>query len=80
MTAAGSDGGGGVLRQVLDSSSLASVGYDKMSRTLEVEFVNGSVYQYFEVPAGVVGELLSAESAGRYFNAHIRPRYRYTRV
>lgn len=62
------------------SRSLAAVGYDRISRTLEVEFVNGSVYQYFNVPAAVFAELLSAESAGRLFNSHIRGRYRYARV
>lgn len=82
MTGAGSVrvGGGGVDRQSLDSRSLAAVGYDGMSRTLEVKFVNGSVYRYFDVPAGVFAALLSAESAGRYFNASIRTRYRYTRL
>lgn len=67
-------------RRSLDSRSLAAVGYDETSRTLEVAFVNGSVYQYHDVPAGVFAALLSAESAGRYFNAAIRTRYRYTRL
>lgn len=72
-------GAGGVDRQSIDSRSLASVGYDMTSRTLEVEFVSGSVYRYFDVPAAVFDGLLAAESAGRYFNAHVRDHYRFTR-
>jgi hypothetical protein len=68
-----------VDRKSIDSTSLASVGYDQRSHTLEVEFTSGSVYKYFDVPAEVVVELLLAESAGRYHNAHIRGRYRYAR-
>ena len=36
-----------VLRRVVSSSSILSVGYDETSRTLEVEFWQGEVYQYF---------------------------------
>jgi hypothetical protein len=63
----------------MDSRSVASAGYDSRSATLEIEFVNGSVYQYFDVPVAVFHGLLAAESAGRYFNAHIRNHYRYLR-
>lgn len=67
-------------RTELISSSLASAGYDPDMRTLEVEFNNGSVYRYYDVPAGVYGRLMRAQSKGRFLNAHIRDRYRYTRV
>lgn len=69
-----------MLRRVVDSRSVASVGYDRSSRTLEVEFTNGTVYRYFEVPVAVRDALLSADSIGRYFNAHVRDHYRYERL
>jgi hypothetical protein len=69
-----------VYRKSIDSATLSSVGYDQESNTLEVEFTNGSVYQYFDVPIEVVVALLLAESAGRYHNAHIRNRYRHARL
>jgi hypothetical protein len=40
-------------RQNVNSSNLASVGYDETSNTLEVEFNNGGIYQYFNVPESV---------------------------
>ncbi|WP_117179044.1 KTSC domain-containing protein [Mariniflexile rhizosphaerae] len=32
---------------------MASVGYDKEARILEIEFHNGAVYQYFDVSENV---------------------------
>ncbi len=37
-------------RTPVSSSNLASVGYDSESMVLEIEFLNGSVYQYFDAP------------------------------
>jgi hypothetical protein len=67
-------------RKPVDSSSLASVGYDKAARTLEVEFRKGRIYQYHDVGAEIFARLMTAESKGRFMNAHIRNAYRFTRV
>jgi KTSC domain-containing protein len=67
-------------RKPVESSSLASVGYDSATRTLEVEFRKGRVYQYHEVGAEIFERLMSAESKGRFMNAFIREAYRFTRV
>lgn len=56
----------------VSSSNLASVGYDTVSQTLEIEFLNGSVYQYFRVPAHLYHSLMSAASHGSYFSAYIK--------
>lgn len=67
-------------RTPLDSSSLASAGYDAATAVLEIEFREGGVYQYYEVPASVHQELMAAESHGTYFVRNIRPSYPYRRV
>ena len=67
-------------RTAVISSNLASVGYDSESSTLEVEFVGGSVYQYFGVPAAEWEVLMQASSHGTYFNANIRNNYSYVRL
>jgi len=65
----------------VDSTSLASVGYDRASAILEVQFRDsGDVYQYLDVPETTYRALLAAESLGRYFNREIRGRYEYERV
>jgi hypothetical protein len=70
----------GMLRHEVHSSELRSVGYDVPVSLLEVEFQSGEVYQYFDVPAEFVLALLEAASIGRYFNAHIRPKFRFKKV
>lgn len=62
-------------RKRVASKSIASVGYDAAAAILEVEFHNGRLYQYFEVPPRVHEELMKADSIGAYFNANIRPIY-----
>ncbi len=63
-------------RQSVSSSSLASVGYDPGSETLEVEFVaTGKVYEYYNVPQFMYDRLVEASSIGQFFNAEIRNAY-----
>ena len=59
-------------RQSVESSNLASVGYDAKNEILEVEFNHGGVYQYFDVPENVYEELMSASSHGQYFDRNIK--------
>ena len=68
-----------MIRETVSSSELRSIGYGN-TMILEVEFQNGGVYQYFEVPKGAHAELMSASSKGRYFNQNIRNVYRCKRV
>lgn len=65
-------------RNPVASSNIRSVGYQ--DGTLEVEFVTGNVYQYFDVPQQVYQQLLSAPSPGTYFHEMIRGYYRYARA
>jgi hypothetical protein len=63
------------------SSTIAAVGYDPASCTLEVEFTNGRTYQYFDVAEHVHETILGGSvSVGRYFNENVRGVYRYGRV
>jgi hypothetical protein len=64
-----------VKREPLDSSSLRSVGYDPSAHVLEVEFRNGGVYQYLEVPDEEFEGFITAPSKGRYLNTEIKARY-----
>lgn len=67
-------------RAPVSSSNVASVGYDISTMTLEVEFKNGSVYQYFDVPESLYQELIGAESIGTYLSQQIKSSYRYAQV
>ena len=44
----------------VESSNLASVGYDAKGQILEIEFNHGGLYQYFDVPQEVHDELMNS--------------------
>lgn len=67
-------------RLSVESSAVASVGYDPRTRTLEIEYVGGGVYRYLGVPLRAYELLLRADSIGAYVNRRIKPHYRCTRV
>ena len=67
-------------RTPVSSSNVASIGYDVTSQTLEVEFNNGPVYQYFDVPQAVYEAFMQASSKGGFLAQHIKDHFRYERV
>ena len=64
-------------RQRVSSSNIRSIGYDNSTSTLEVEFVNGRIYQYYNVLELVYSSLMSASSHGQYLAANIVNNFRY---
>lgn len=69
-----------MIRQSVTSSNLRAVGYDPITRTLEIEFQDGAVYQYDGVPPDVHAGLMQASSHGSYHHRHIKNRYPYRRI
>lgn len=69
-----------IPREHVQSSGLASVGYSKRRHILEIEFTNGAVYRYIDVPPSVYRDLISSESKTRYYALNIKRNYRAVRV
>lgn len=67
-------------REQVSSSNLKSIGYDINTSILEVEFKNGRVYQYFNVPINVFNAFINASSIGKYLNSNIVGVYKYTEL
>jgi hypothetical protein len=67
-------------RTSIVSSNLKSVGYDATSKTLEVEFANGHVWQYHNVPAETHAALHKADSAGSFFASSIRSAFKASKI
>ena len=67
-------------RDYVASSNLRSVGYDAATQTLEVEFSNGSIYQYFNVEQHLFDQMMASASKGQFLNTYIRSQYPYSRV
>lgn len=68
-------------RTRVSSSNLASVGYDAQTQTLEIEFLDGGIYQYYSVPENRYTGLMNASSKGEYFDAFIKKAgYSYRKI
>jgi hypothetical protein len=57
-------------RDGVQSSNIKAIGYE--AGTLEVEFHNGSVYQYTGVPEDIHKGLMEADSKGKFLHASVR--------
>ena len=64
----------------VESSTLATIAYDRGRELLQLEFNSRALYQYFGVPATMHEALLCAPSKGSYFNRAIRGKFRYIRI
>jgi hypothetical protein len=67
-------------RDFVASTNVTSIGYDPNSETLELEFQNGIVYQYYNVPPSIYEALMSAPSKGQFINSQVKDRFPYARV
>ena len=67
-------------RTPVESSSVASIGYDPKTFELEIEFRNGRTYRYLQVPPAAHRLLLQAPSIGEYVNRVIKPRFEFEPV
>jgi hypothetical protein len=64
-----------MIRTAVASASVVSVGYDATAFELEIEFHNGRIYRYSDVPPAAYRLLLQARSIGEYVNTVIKPRF-----
>ena len=69
-----------IRREPVTSIAIRSVGYCKRRHVLEIEFVNGAVYRYEQVSPTVHRELIAADSKARYYDNHIKGKYRWLKV
>ena len=70
-----------MVRTPVQSSNLASVGYDPLTDVLEVQFHNGAIYDYQAVSQMIYNGLMDAPSKGHYLYEVIkRGGYAYQKV
>jgi lysyl-tRNA synthetase class 2 len=61
------------------STAIKSFDYDAEKKILKVEFNNGSVYLYRDVPKDIYKGLKDSPSIGQYFNSHIKDKFGFDR-
>jgi len=69
-----------IQRQPVNSSDIASLGYDEASATLEIEFKATGVYRYFSVPRNIYDEFARTPSPGKFFLQHIKGKYAWEKA
>ncbi len=67
-------------RRVVPSGHIVSIGYSEAEMILEVEFAEGKIYRYYDVPSSEYLALMNASSHGAYLNQYIRNTYRYEQM
>lgn len=67
-------------KHFVDSSNLEWVAYDDKKKVLYIQFRNGGLYSYDDVPEKEFDSLMAAGSKGRYFAVKIKWNYKYTRL
>lgn len=66
-----------IKRVPIASSNIATVGYDKETHILEIEFHHGAIYQYIDLQERVFEELMSSPAKGAYFMNKIKSKFEY---
>jgi hypothetical protein len=64
-----------IRRKHVISTAVRSVGYDKARAVLQVEVMNGSVYDYAGVPPEAYETFMNSDSKGQHYNWKIKPHY-----
>ena len=62
-------------RKRVNSDLFRSIGYDHDSRIMEVEFTDGVVFRYFQVPENVHKRLMRTRAKAAYFRNYIHYQY-----
>ena len=67
-------------RQSVKSVILRSVGYDELTKILEIEFSTGLVYQYSGVPLKIYKDFMHSGEMGKFFSEKVRTQFRTKQV
>ena len=62
------------------SSNINAIGYSEDDRMMQVEFIGGSNYIYYDVSLDEFNSVLSANSVGSEFSKVIKKNKRYEKI
>lgn len=64
----------------IESSNLSKTDYDTISKKLVVEFKNGALYEYENVPHELYTQFRMSESQGSFFSKSISKKFKYKKL
>ena len=62
----------------VDSSNIDKIKHE--DNNLYVQFLDGSIYEYIDVPHNIYQNMLTSQSKGKYLHQYIKGFYQYNRV
>lgn len=62
------------------SSNIDEISFDKEAKEVTVKFHSGASHTYADVPEEHFHKMQQSESAGKYFHAHIRDKFKSKRL
>jgi len=69
-----------VQREIVNSGSIRSVGYDPRTQALEIEFTSGTIEQYQRVSSEVYRRFMAAPTKTSFYRDNIEESYSSRRV
>ena len=63
-----------------ESSNIARICYVQETQVLTVDFKNGGLYNYYDVPETLFEQMKAATSKGQFLAQNIKGRFRYARA
>lgn len=79
----------GILRETImgtkiineiQSSNLKRTEYDTETENMLVEFNNGQIYEYSNVPHKIYTQFRMSESQGKFFSSEIAKKFKYKKI
>ena len=67
-------------RLSIDSDSLRSIGYNELGQMMEVEFEDGTLRQYYDVPLDIYDDFLETKTKDNYFNDYVKDNYLFQQI
>lgn len=68
------------MKESPKSSTIKEINHDPVKNEMEIAFHSGSTYRYFDVPAEAHEAFKNAESWGKHFAAHVKPKFRAVKL
>jgi hypothetical protein len=61
-----------VAQATVDSRAIKAIRHHRGSKTMDIEFADGSTYRFPRVPRSLFSRFVAAESKGTFFNDEVR--------
>ena len=62
----------------VDSSNIDKIKHE--DNNLYVQFLDGSIYEYIDVPHNIYQNMLTSQSKGKYLHQYIKGIYQYSKL